>query len=372
MKLMKRVISILVPSCIAFGMAGHALADQDNQALAPSSDAIQRTPEELQQLVAPIALYPDPLVAEILAAATHTAEVVAADRWMQANSEVTGQALAAQVDQQFWDPSVKALTEFPAVLADMDQNVVWTSSLGDAYLSQSQQLMAAIQTMRQRASTAGNLEINPQETVANDGGLISIVPTDPAVVYVPEYDPSLVYGAPVALWPGWYPDPDLYLDGPGIVFGVGFDLGYFGGYGWGWRHWRPDWHHQAVWFHGGQYAWHNRSIVDVNHFAHSNQGFNPAHGADGMGGMYGAAHTRVPAMSSREFAGSHPVAGVGFARFGAIGPEGFGRSEFGRSEFGRSEFGRSELDRGRSGFGALGHAGIGHASAGGHAGGGRG
>ena len=357
MKLMKRVFSIVVPSCIAFGMAGHAFADQDNQALVPQSAVIQRTPEELQQLVAPIALYPDPLVAQILAAATHVAEVVAADRWMQSNSQLTGDALAAQVDQQVWDASVKALTGFPAVLANMDQNVVWTSALGDAYLSQPQQLMAAIQTMRQQASTAGNLEINQQETVTNDGGLISILPADPAVVYVPEYDPSLVYGAPMALWPGWYRDPDLYLDGPGIVFGVGFDLGYFGGYGWGWRHWRPDWHHRAVWFDGGQYVWHNRSLIDANHFYHGNEGFNPPHGAYGMRGMYGAAHTHLPAMSPRQFVGSHTVPGVGLSRFGGIGPEGFGRAEFGS---------------GHPGLGAMGHAEMGHMSAGAHGGSGRG
>ncbi|MFL9933799.1 DUF3300 domain-containing protein [Paraburkholderia sp. RL18-103-BIB-C] len=357
MKLMRRVLTIVVPSCIAFGMAGHAFADQDSQTLVPPSVAIQRTPEELQQLVAPIALYPDPLVAQILAAATHIAEVVAADRWMQSNSQLTGDALAAQVDQQVWDASVKALTGFPAVLANMDQNVVWTSSLGDAYLSQTQQLMAAIQTMRQQASTAGNLEINQQETVTNDGGLISILPADPAVVYVPEYDPSLVYGAPMALWPGWYRDPDLYLDGPGIVFGVGFDLGYFGGYGWGWRHWRPDWHHRAVWFDGGQYVWHNRSLIDANHFFHGNDGFNSPHGAYDMRGMYGAARTHLPAMSPRQFVGSHRVPGVGLSRFGGIGPEGFGRAEFGS---------------GRPGFGSTGRAEIGHMSAGARGGSGRG
>jgi hypothetical protein len=356
MKLMKRVFSIVVPLCIAFGMAAHAFADQDNQALVPQSATIQRTPEELQQLVAPIALYPDPLVAQILAAATHVAEIVAADRWMQSNSQLTGDALAAQVDQQVWDASVKALTGFPAVLANMDQNVVWTSSLGDAYLSQPQQLMAAIQTMRQQASTAGNLKINQQETVTNDGGLISILPTDPAVVYVPEYDPSLVYGVPVALWPGWYGDPDLYLDGPGIVFGVGFDLGYFGGYGWGWRHRRTDWHHQAVWFNGGRYVWHNRSLIDANHF-HDNEGFNPPHGAYGMRGMYGAAYAHLPAVSPRQFVGSHTALGIGLSRFGGIGPEGFGRAEFGS---------------GRPGFGAMGRAGVGHVSAGAHGGSGRG
>jgi hypothetical protein len=119
MKLMKRVFSLVVSSCIAFGMAGHAFADQDNQAMAPPSAIIQRTPAELQQLVAPIALYPDALVAQILAAATHIAEVVAADRWMQSHSLLQGDELAAQVDQQVWDASVKALTGFPAVLGDM-------------------------------------------------------------------------------------------------------------------------------------------------------------------------------------------------------------------------------------------------------------
>jgi hypothetical protein len=278
MKLMKRVFSFVVSSCIAFGMAGQAFADQDNQALVAPSAAIHRSPAELQQLVAPIALYPDALVAPILAAATHMVEVVAADRWMHSHSQLKGDELAAQVDQQIWDASVKALTGFPIVLANMDQNVVWTLSLGDAYRSQPQQVMAAIQAMRDRASTAGNLEINQHQTVTTDGGLISIQPADPEVVYVPEYDPALVYGAPVALWPSWYPDPNLYLDGPGVAFGAGFDLGYFGGYGWGWRHWRPDWQHRAVWFNGGQYAWHDRSLIDANYLFHGNEDFSLAHG----------------------------------------------------------------------------------------------
>jgi hypothetical protein len=368
MKLIKRVFSFVVSSCIAFGMVGHAFADQDNQAVvAPTVQdnqavvaptvAIQRTPDDLQQLVAPIALYPDALVAQILAAATHVVEVVAADRWMQSHSQLKGDDLAAQVDQQVWDASVKALTGFPAVLADMDQNVVWTSSLGDAYRGQPQQVMAAIQSMRQRAKAAGNLNINQQQTVTSDGGLISILPADPGVVYVPEYDPSLVYGAPMAIWPGWYPDPDLYLDGPGIVFGVGFDLGYFGGYGWGWRHWRPDWHHQAVWFHGGQYVWHNRGSIDADHLFHGSNGFGLAHGAYDVRGMYGAAGTHLPGMPPRDFVGSHMAAGVGLSRFGGFGHDGFGRAGFGS---------------GRPGFGAMGHVEMGHAGAGGHGGSGRG
>jgi hypothetical protein len=361
MKLMKRVFSLVVSSCIAFGMAGHAFADQDNQAMDPPSAIIQRTPAELQQLVAPIALYPDALVAQILAAATHIAEVVAADRWMQSHSLLQGDELAAQVDQQVWDASVKALTGFPAVLGDMDQNVVWTSSLGDAYRSQPQQVMAAIQAMRQRASTAGNLQANQQQTVTNDGGLISILPADPGMVYVPEYDPSLVYGAPMALWPGWYPDPDLYLDGPGIVFGVGFDLGYFGGYGWGWHHWRPDWHDRAVRFNGGQYQWHDRSRIDTGHFFDTHEDFNASHGAYDMRGMYGATGTHLSAMQHRQFGEPRTLPGViGLSQFGGLGRAGFGRAAFGG---------------GRPGFGAMGHAEMGHmsaGSAGGHAGSGRG
>jgi hypothetical protein len=365
MKSIKRVFSFVVWSCLAFGTVGHAFADQANQANQPAfapTVAIQHTPQDLQQLVAPIALYPDALVAQILAASTHVVEVVAADRWMQSHAEMIGSDLAAQVDQQAWDPSVKALTGFPAVLADMDQNVVWTSSLGDAYRGQPQDVMAAIQTMRQRASAAGNLENNQQQTVTSDDGSISIGQTDPGVVYVPEYDPSLVYGAPMVLWPGWYPDPDLYLDGPGIVFGVGFDLGYFGGYGWGWRHWSPDWHHHAVWFHGGQYVWHNRNPVDADHLFHGNNGLGFAHGAYDVRGMYGAAGMHQPGMSPRNFVG--PVAGArlggigGIGGFGGIGHEGFGRAEFGG---------------GRPGFGGVGHAEMGHAGAGAgaHGGGGR-
>ena len=301
MKLMKRVFSFVVLSCIAFGMAAQAFADQDNQALVARSSAIHRSPAELQQLVAPIALYPDPLVAQILAGATHIVEVAAADRWIQSHSQVTGDELAAQVDQQVWDVSVKALTGFPLVLANMDQNVVWTSSLGDAYRSQPQQLMAAIQIMRQRASAAGNLAINRQQTVMSDGGLISILPADPGVVYVPEYDPALVYGAPVAPWPSWYPDPNLYLDGPGVAFGAGVGLGHFDGYGWGWRHWRSAWHHRAVWFNGGQYVWHSRSLIDANYLFHGTDDFSLARGAYDMRDMDGAAGIDLPAMSVRPF-----------------------------------------------------------------------
>ena len=114
----------------------------DEQSPAP---AVQQSPQELQQLVAPIALYPDALVAQVLAASTYPTEIVEADRWMQSHSDLKGETLAAEVDKQPWDPSVKALTQFPSVLENMDKNLSWTSSLGDAYANQQQDVMDAVQ-----------------------------------------------------------------------------------------------------------------------------------------------------------------------------------------------------------------------------------
>ena len=177
------------------------------------------TPTQLQQLVAPIALYPDELVAQILAAATYPEQVVEAERWMQQRGRDNPQQLTQEVDAQAWDPSVKALTQFPSVLANMDKNLSWTSSLGDAYVNHQQDVMDAIQAMRQRAEQAGNLQTTSQQKVVEQGSQIVIQPTSPEVVYVPQYDPWVVYGAPLVAWPGWYWYPGLYLPGPGIVFG---------------------------------------------------------------------------------------------------------------------------------------------------------
>ena len=381
MNLPKRIVSLLVSPCVAFGVVGHAFADQDTPVPISSSTALQRSPEELQQLVAPIALYPDTLIAQILAAATHLAEVVSANRWMQMHSQLKGDALAAQVDQQYWDASVKALTEFPAVLSNMDENVVWTSSLGDAYLNQPQQVMSAIQALRQRARAAGNLQANAQQTVTSDGDLISIAPAVPDVVYVPEYDPSLVYGAPVAVWPGWYPYTSLYLGGPGIVFGIGFELGYFGGYGWGWRHWRPDWHHRTVTFHHSPYVWHDRSLADADHGLHSRVRFNHPldslgqqasfgehdpygqHGPSGERGVFSGHEsfvrptTHIPSTPLQVGAQPHAMLGADLGRFGGVGQTGFGHAAFGA---------------GRSGLSAMGHFAGGHLGAEAHGGSGRG
>jgi hypothetical protein len=234
---------------------------------APAPAYSQQTPEQLQQLVAPIALYPDSLVAQILAASTFPEEVVEADRWVQGNPDLKGEALAQAADQQPWDPSVKALTAFPSVLGNMDKNLSWTSSLGDAYYNQQQDVMNAVQVMRQKAEQAGNLKTTPQQTVTNDDyGDIDIAPVDPAVVYVPAYDPWVVYGYPIAPWPYWYPYPGIWFGGPYLSFGVGFGIGFFGGFGWGWGHWGFDWHnHYAIYNHNRYYS-QSRTFYNRDNF----------------------------------------------------------------------------------------------------------
>ncbi|MGC2231670.1 MAG: DUF3300 domain-containing protein, partial [Candidatus Acidiferrum sp.] len=175
----------------AYQAAQAPVASQDHvpQQAGQAPPYAQSTPEQLQQLVAPIALYPDSLVAQILAASTFPEQVVEADRWVQAHPDLKGEALGQAVDQQPWDPSVKALTAFPTVLGNMDKNLSWTSSLGDAYYNQQQAVMDAVQVMRQRAQAAGNLKSTPQQSVTTDGPNVIIEPAQPDVVYVPAYDP---------------------------------------------------------------------------------------------------------------------------------------------------------------------------------------
>ena len=230
-----------------------------------TGQAARPSPEELDQLVAPIALYPDALIAQILAAAADPTEIVEAGRWLQQHPGLTGAALAQAADQQPWDASVKALIQFPSVLQNMDQNLAWTSALGEANQSQPQAVLNAVQAMRWRAEQAGNLQSTPQQTVTTEGQEVVIQPANPEVVYVPEYDPWLVYGAPVGVYPYWDPYPGLYLDGSGYAFGLGIGIGIFAGFGWGWGHWGADWH-------GGRLLFNHRGYI--GHDAAFGHGFN--------------------------------------------------------------------------------------------------
>jgi uncharacterized membrane protein YgcG len=305
---------------------------QAQQQAAPAPPYQQQTPEQLQQLVAPIALYPDSLVAQILAASTFPEQVVEADRWAQAHPDLKGDALGKAVDQLPWDPSVKALTAFPSVLGNMDKNLSWTSSLGDAYYNQQQDVMDAVQVMRRRAQEAGNLKSTPQQTVAAEGQTIVIQPASPDVVYVPAYNPWLVYGGPIVAWPGWYPYPGIWFGGPYLSFGVGFGVGFFGGFGWGWPHWGFDWHRRAVIFNNNRYISRSTTFYNRNTFYRD-------------GGARGGVYNR-PGAAVRPF-NENPRAARGYAA--PRGESGVRSGAFSSYEHGGQA--RSFSSRGSASFG---------------------
>jgi len=362
-----RLLIVLFSLALAarLGMPGLADAQEEPPPPGASPPYVQQSPEQLQQLVAPIALYADSLVAQILAASTFPEQVVEADRWLQGNPGLQGAALAQAVNTQPWDGSVKALTAFPAVLGNMDKNLSWTSSLGDAYYNQPQDVMAAIQVMRQRAQAAGTLQSTPQQVVTSQGGDIDIEPANPDVVYVPAYDPWDVYGVPVIAWPGWYPYPGIWYAGPYLSFGVGFGIGFFTGFGWGWHHWGFDWPHHHVLFDHNPYFSRGTTFYNRANFYRGGPprgavagGARPEQPAARGGGGFGRPFS-TPGVTARPFNGSIPAArgyapprgesGVRSGAFSGYNPGGEARS-FGSR--GSASFG--------GGGGAAAHAGGGH------------
>jgi hypothetical protein len=348
MRLLQQSMAVFL--CWSLMLVGtrDGLAYQTGDTVSQPPQSLQQNTDQLQRLVAPIALYPDALIAQIVAAATYPDQVVQAQAWLAQHKTLQGNQLAQEVDQQQWDPSVKALTQFPAVLANMNQNLAWTSELGDAHLNQQQELSQAIQTMRLQAQQAGNLKTTPQQKVSTKGQTIVIEPSEPDVVYVPEYDPWLVYGYPLAVFPGWYPYPGLYLDGPGFGFGLGFGVGLFAGFGWGWHSWGYDWHHGGrVEFNHNTYMSHSRTIVNRNGFNSARGNFNHAGDSRGrsLGGHEGFAAHSQEGMRSGAFSGFNHGGNV-----------------------------RANSFRGQSSFGGVrggGFAGGGFHGGGGHGGGGR-
>ena len=201
-------------------------------------------PEEIEQLVAPIALYPDSLVSQILMASTYPLEVVQADRWAKANKTLKGEALTKALEAQSWDPSVKSLVNFPQVLAMMSEKLDVTQKLGDAFLAQQKDVMDAIQRLRAKAQAQGNLKTTKEQTViveqpAAQTTVIKIEPANPQVVYVPTYNPTVVYGAwPYPAYPPYpYYPYGGYVAGAALAFTAGVALSAAWGYAWGGCNW---------------------------------------------------------------------------------------------------------------------------------------
>ena len=367
-KLLAVAISVVLsaaPSEMAFGYQG-----DPNAEMGGATDSAPRSAIELQALVAPIALYPDPLVAQVLSAATFPDQVAIADYWVQQNKELSGQALTQAVNKQSWDASVKALTQFPTVLDNMSKNLNWTSSLGEAYHNQASDVMQAIQTLRAQARAAGHLKSGPQMTVVQQTpDTLVIEPTDPQVVYVPEYDPATIYGEPYVV-PG-YTAGEVATAG-WLGFGTGVAIGALAGSaccGWGWGSWACDWHggvvaynHTAFYgnnaWHGGYYSGYEgrgafghfnayNSAADLNRAANLNRNFDADRSLgvnswwhdtgrfdrtnvfSGMSGHFGGFGDRGGwASRADSFRGWRSMRAGGF-RGGRFGGGGFGGGHFG-------------------------------------------
>jgi hypothetical protein len=215
-------------------------------------------PEELEQILAPIALHPDPLSSQILMASTYPLEVVQAERWAKQNSSLKGDALTAALEKQDWDPSVKSLVNFPQVLIMMSEKLDWTQKVGDAFLEDQKQVMDTIQNLRAKAQASGNLATTKEQTVIVEEKIIKIEPANPQVVYVPTYNPTVVYGAwPYPAYPPYYYYPPGYVASTMFAFGAGVAMGAAWGYAWGNCNWG-----------GGDVD------IDVNRNANFNQNIN--------------------------------------------------------------------------------------------------
>jgi hypothetical protein len=347
---------------------GQAPPPPPDPGLSPNRQYAPLSAEQLHQLVAPIALYPDALVAQILAASAYPTQIVEADRFLKENPNLRGQELGAQVDRQDWDPSVKALCQFPSVMANLDRDLSWTQELGDANYNQSADVMQAIQIMRHKAQDAGNLRTTPQQRVYDRDDQVQIDPVDPDTVYVPQYNPAYVYGYPVGVWPGFY--PWWGFGGPYISFGFGFPIAPFFGFGWGWHGWGLGWgFHGGIFFGGHPYAFRGAGFYSRNAYFHGNARGYSSYGRGGYGARGFAGR------DARGFSGNRGYAGRGYAgNRGAVGANrGYAGGNRGYANHGTAAAHNGGTSHSSAPHAAAPHGGSssgGHSSGGGHSGGG--
>lgn len=234
----------------------------------PAAPSQALSADQLDQLLAPIALYPDALLAQILTASTYPAQVAVADQWLQqmrAQGYGAPDQIAAGANAQGdWDPSVKALTAFPDVLDMLNHDLDWTTALGDAYYNQPQDVMQTVQVLRDRAQQVGNLQTTPQEDVTDNQGYIDIAPPNPEVVYVPNYNPWDVYGAPISPYPGFslVGAPGSFSGGRPIQYGQSFAQGAFDRTPFGLPTWGLNWQGHSVLFNHSGYFTNSASVRD--------------------------------------------------------------------------------------------------------------
>jgi hypothetical protein len=347
-----RAVTIL---CVASLVVQQPYAFPQQPQPATSQDKSKLNAEQLESLVAPIALYPDPVLSQTLVASTYPLEVVEAGRWLKQHSHLKGKALADEAAKQPWDASVQALVLLPDVLNRLDQNAAWTGNLGNAFLAQEQDVMNAVQRLRKRASEAGALKSTKQQTVStaaeNGQNYIEIQPASPEVVYVPQYNPVAVWGPS----PAYYPYPPIYyppstgaiVAASAISFGAGLAVGaIWGGGGWGGWGWGCGW--------GSGNVTINNNFIRNNHF-------NRVNVANGNRWVHNPAHRRGMAYNNRNVANRfHGANRPNRPSQGNLGPRGGGQG-IGRGNLGQGGRGQGV---GRGNLGQAGGRGPGQGSAG--------
>lgn len=303
-------LSILIIACPEPVAAQAPGAQHPPQAAAPGP---LLSADQLDNLVAPVALYPDPMLGQVLVASTYPLELVEAAQWLK-TTQLHGTELMTAARQQAWDPSIQAMIAFPQVLDRLSQDVRWTVDLGNAFLAQQTDVLAAVQRMRARAEANGKLNSNVQQSVSTVDSAIQIMPVDPQVIYVPSYDPAYIWGDPV-----WGVYPSLWYPPYGWGFWPGINIGFwFGGWGagWGWHNWGwcPGWSHGGVFVNNrffNSFGFHGGAVGSGGIWAH-----NPSHRLGvpypnaGLNSRFGAASLASRANAIKANPGSAGVRGL--------------------------------------------------------------
>ena len=327
------VVLVFCMALVAFGELFVTL----HTAAATGQKAGRIPNDQLDSLVAPIALYPDPLLAQVLAASTYPLEIVQLQQWLARNKDLKGEALTKAVKKQDWDPSVQAMASFPDVVKQLAENIEWTSELGNAFLAQHQDVMKAVQRMRVKAQSTGNLKSTEQQKVeareVEGKTVVVIEPASPQVVYVPSYDPVVVYGAPVYPYPPiYYPAAGYYAAGMALSFGIGVAMGaaWGGDWAWGWG-WGCGWGYNNIYINNcvshcnthWQHNPHHRGGVP-----YPNRNIAARYGGTARGDSMATrqANARQSQLAGRQQFGARPIQGQldGGQQPGVVNRGGFG------------------------------------------------
>jgi hypothetical protein len=295
---------------------------------APAPAYVELDATQLDQMVAPIALDPDSLVAQILTASTYPDQVTDADSWLNQHMNQPPDQRAAGANNMSWDPAVKGLIEFPAELDMLVKNSAWTGQLGNAYYNQPGDVMNAVQAMRLQAQQSNVLVTTVQQRVVVEAGVIEIVPVNQALIYVPYYNPWHVWGTLFVAYPGFVvvPPPTGIVWAAGLAFDPGIAIGVYASYGWGFSAWAPAWDGGTVLFNNSTYISNSVTVVNHGYFGGHDRGVFE-HGGRGVPNGYRAS---AHAGAARARAG-RAMAGRGNTGRGSFGKPNAGRSNVARS-----------------------------------------